>query len=292
MSIICKKSKKYTTLLLLILIMFLISGCVLFDVSMGIDSNNTAYLLYHLEIDISQFNAHQQHNFRQALHRLAVHYHENLGFSVNLETDSNPLILTAEKRIANNNFEQAFDSLKSMITDEQMTIFMKVDMAEVSYPRQSGYIINATVDIPRIIQSNEMEELPPRFLRSYEDAIRDSSGTLTITLPADEIVDASHVAEIINGQVEMTVPLSFSRQTGFGLSARQYLQNTDIDSPIGTVIEQMFKQILGGFDDTFIGEQVRFRAIARMISFIGVVVIIVTVVIVTIVAIVRRLNRV
>ena len=291
MSNICKKIKKYTTLLLVVLMMFLISGCVLFDVSMGIDSNNTAYLIYHIELDIAEFNAHQQHNFKQALYQIAIHYHENLGFSVNLETDSNPLILTAEKRVLNNSFEQAFDSLKSMMTDEQMTIFMQVDMSEISYPRQSGYFINATLDIPRIIKSNELEELPPGFMRSYEDAIRDSSGTLTISMPADEIFNASHDAEIINTQVEMTVPLNFDSQTVFRLSAKQYLHGNVSGSAIGAIIEQLFRQLFGDSDDSFIRQQFYFRSIAEMISFIGVVLIIITVAISIIVIIVKRRKK-
>ena len=288
MSFINEKSKKYITLLLLVLLMFVMSGCALFDVGIGIDSNNTAYLSYHLELDVSTYTTHQQHNFKEALYQIAMHYHHNLDFSVNLETDANPLILTAEKRVLNNSFEQAFESLKAMLTDENVTIFMKVDMAQISYPRQIGYIFSATADIPRIIKSNDIYDLPPGLFRDYQEAINASTGTITLTLPADEIVNASHLTDIVRRQVMMDVPIRFNGQTTFELSAKQDLQGNIFDGTIGAYIEEFLRLVLGEPDESFIEEQLRLRDIAILTTFGATVLIIVTLVIVIMVIIVKR----
>jgi len=285
-------NKKFILILLLSLSLFLISGCALFDVKIGIDSNNTAYLSYHLEMDVSEYNAHQQHNFKHALFEMAVHYHENLGFSVNLETDSNPLTLTAEKRINNNSFENAFESLKTMLSDEKMTIFMQVDMAEVNYPRQSAYIISAQADIPRILKSNDLDELPPGLRRSLDEAIKTSTGTITINIPADEIVSASHDAEILTGYAGMEVPLSFTGQTSFELSAIRNMPDGVSDGSIGGVIQQQLRALFPNNDDSFIEEQLRFQEVAVKISLAAAVLIIITIAITIIVAIVKRRRKI
>jgi len=273
--------------------LFITSGCVVFDVDIGIDSNNTAYLLYRLEMDIEQFNPHQQHNFKQALYQIAVHYHENLGFSVILSTEENPVVLTAEKKVQNNSFEQAFESLKSMLTDEDKTIFMQVDMAQANYPRQTGYIINATVDIPKILESNEFDNLPKDMKQSFDEAIRINSGTISISLPADALVNATHSTEIVNDRAEMEVPISFIDLTSFELSAIRNLQRDAFDSvinefDIGAFVALQLTLLFGDPNDSFINEQNRLRAITGIIVFMAVVMIILTSVVAIIVLIVQR----
>ena len=280
--------KRILLLFLLAFFVFGLSGCVLFDVDLGIDANNTAFLRYHLELDVSDFNNFQQHNFKQALYRLARYYHDNLGFSVNLEIDTNPLIFTAEKRIANNSFEDAFESLKSMLTDEDMTIFMQVDMAQVSYPRMSGYILNASVDIPRIIKSNELNHLPHSLMRSFDDAIHESSGVITISLPGDEIVAASHTANVADNRIEMTVPLSFVGQTAFELSAKQNIQGGIFDNPIGAFLEDLLKTVAGDVGESFIDEQIRLRSTAAVISLVAIAILALTLIITFVVVLMNR----
>ena len=284
--------KKYILIITLTALIFLLSGCVLFDVELGIDPYNTAYLSYHLEMDIKDYNVHQQHNFKQALYQIAIHYHENLGFSVVLNTEVNPIVLTAEKKVQNNSFEEAFESLKLMLTEEDMTIFMMVDMAQVSYPRQSGYIINATVDIPGIIESSDFDNLPPDFKQNFEDAIRYSEGTISLSLPADALVSASHAAQIKNDLAQMNVPISFTGQTDFDLSAIRNLQGSSINVfdkfDLGAFVALQLTLMFENPDDSFIDEQIRLRSITGMIMFAAIVLIILTCAISIIVLIVQR----
>jgi hypothetical protein len=257
---------------------------------MGIDSNNTAYLSYRLELDVDSFNSLQQHNFKEALYQIATHYHTELGFSVDLETDSNPLVFTAEKSIANNSFENAFESLKTMLTDESQTVFMLVDMELINYPRQLGYIMGADLDIPRIIKSNDFDDLPPDFKRNFEDAVPASNGTITITMPGDEVVRASHEYNSTNGQIKMTVPIDFTAETAFELSAKRNIFNSVLDNSPGAFIEMGFRAVFGDTDDSFINQQLRLKSYAALMVFAGIALLVVTVVITVIVLIVKKVK--
>lgn len=284
-------NKKLILIVLLLMSLFLVSGCALFNIEMGIDANNTAFLSYHLEIDISQFNALQQHNFKRALYEIAIHFQNNLGFRAILDNDSDPISLRVEKQIRNDSFEQAFESLKGMLTDKNMTVFMMVDMAQISYSMQSGYIINAYTDIQRIIESNDFEDLTQGLQRNFFDSINNSSGSIAISMPADNIVKSSHAAQLSDRQVEMVVPINFFSRTYLGLSAERYIHGRVFDGSIGAIIEQNLSLLFNNPDDTYIDGQFRLRSVAMNIIFIGTVIIIMTIAFVAIVKAVKKRSR-
>jgi hypothetical protein len=239
-------------------------------------------------MDISGFDEHQQHNFRVALYEIAIHYRDELNFNVNLDTESSLIALTVEKQIANNSFEEAFESLRAMLTDADMTIFMQVDMDMISYPRQMGYIIGATLDIPRIIESPDLENLPSMFRSDLAEAIQESRGTVTVTLPADEWDDASHMPDIDNGQAIMSIPLSFTEQTAFNLSAVRYAPMGFNDGSFGAIVEQQLRATLGTPGETVAEQQLRFRSIAQIATMAAAGLIALTLIIAIIVVVVKK----
>ena len=286
-------NKMLSIVLMLVLFIFITTGCTRFDINIGIDADNTAYLSYFLEVDVSELNERQQHSFKEALYQIAVHYHRNLDFVVNLDLESNPIVFEAEKRIRNNSFEQAFESLKAMLTDEDMTVFMQVDMAQISYPQQMGYILSASTDIHRIIESNDIEELPPGIRRDFEESIEAGTGTITITLPADELEASSHDAIVRDGQLVMTVPLDFFGQTDFNILARQKLTaTTAADGSIVTIAGATFAQVLSDiFSDsgeTTVEQQAYLKEIAQYVSFAAAILIALTLLITIIVVIAKK----
>lgn len=289
-----ERSKMLSIVLMLVLFIFITAGCTKFDINIGIDADNTAYLSYFLEVDVSELNERQQHSFKEALHQIAVHYHENLGFVVNLDLESNPIVFEAEKRVANDCFEQAFESLKAMLTDEDMTVFMQVDMDQISYPQQMGYIISASADIQRIIESNDIEELPPGIRQDFEDSVEAGTGTITITLPADEVEASSHNAEISNGQLNMAVPLDFTQQTEFELSARQKVTvatgaaDGSIVTIAGATFAQMLSYIFSDSSDTTADRQIYLREIAQLITIAAAILMALTLLITIVVVVAKR----
>jgi hypothetical protein len=253
-----KPDKKYFIILLPILFLFLLCGCVEFDVELGIDENNTAFLTYHVDIDVDSFDNRQQSFLLFALQQVAFHYHSELGFYVTTRYDENPYGFTATKRVENDSFEQAFRSLESMLTDEDMSIFMQVDMDFHSSQRQVGYVFGAVADIGHILRSSSIDELPPSVLLQLIESYESGSGAVSISLPADELVSFSPDASLLNGLVSMSVPLDFENETDFNLAAKLNLSGSG--SPLGS---------LGRINDD-IDKQLQIRAIAVIACFIAV----------------------
>jgi len=213
-----KKHIVYVILLVVSLVL-LLSGCVQLDIDTGIDADFTAYLSYHIMLDVGESDMHRS-ELLFALNKIGWHYQQNLGFTVEINIETAPYFLIMTRRVENDSFEQAFESLKEMLTDESMTPFMQVDMASQSFFRQERYILSATADIPQIMRLSNVEELSPDLQQQLEDAMEAGKGTITLTLPASEVVSFSHQASIQGNQMVMVVPLEFSDKTELELAAK------------------------------------------------------------------------
>jgi len=204
--------------LLLMSITFFASGCINIDINTGIDADFTSYLSYRIDMDVSEFDQRYQSLLKNALNRIGWHYQEELGFVVQMDIESDQCFLVMTRRVTNDSFEQAFESLESMLTNEDMTLFMQVDMAFQNFERQNRYLLYAETDIPQIMRLSNAEELPPSLLPRLEEAMEAGEGMITLTLPASEIVSSSHQANIVHNQAVMTVPLDFTAQTNLELA--------------------------------------------------------------------------
>ena len=213
---------KHKILLLLptVLLFVLLSGCIRVDVSLGIDEDNTAWLSYQITLDIDESALQYQNELKHALNQIGWHYQEALGFTVGLDIDAPPYVLTMTRQVPNSSFKQAFSSLEDMLTNEDMTLFMQVDMATQGFTGQDRYILSALTDIPQIMRLSNAEDLTPYIKERLEEGLEAGKGNVTITLPASELISSSHTASMKNNQVAMSVPLEFTGQTAFELAAK------------------------------------------------------------------------
>jgi len=202
-----------------------LSGCIKIDISTGVDADFTAYLTYNIEMDVSELDASYQELFRNAVHRIGWHYHENLGFIVEMDVNSDPCTLVMTRRVLNNSYEQAFKSLEFLLTNENITPFMQVDMAFESVYRQNRYIFNAETDILQILRLSNAEELSPALQEQLRDAITTGVGSITVELPASEVVSSSHQVRMLYHQATLEAPLHFVDRTGVELTGVLNLQS-------------------------------------------------------------------
>ena len=223
----------------MILLTFLLSGCIQIDIDTGIDADFTAFLSYRVELDAGELDSQYQNLLKIALNNIGWHYQENLGFIVELNTETDACTLVMTRRVGNSSFEQAFNSLEGMLTNEDMTAFMQVDMAYQSFDRQNRFLISAMADIPQIMRLSNAEELSPPLQEKLEEAIATGKGAITLTLPASDIVNTSHHVNISNNQAVMTVPLSFTGQTGFELTG---VLNLLRDGTPGGTLDEIIKE--------------------------------------------------
>jgi len=258
-----KKNIVYLIFTIAILIT-LLSGCIEIDIETGIDENFTSYLIYRITMDVRELDERYQGLMRNALNNIGWHYQEYQGFVVELDIESDPCTLIMTRRVESNNFEQAYASLENMLTNEDITPFMYVDMAYQSFERQNRYLFNAGTDIPQIMRLSNADDLPPALIEQLDTAIIDGTGSVTVSFPASEVIDSTHRARVQNNQTTMTIPLNFTEQTNFELTAVVNLLRDG--TPGGT-----FEQILH--------EQTRFREIALYIGYAAAALLVITIII-------------
>jgi len=230
------KSRLLLLIFLLCLFTLLLTGCFEISIDIGIDRGNTAYLSYKVELDVSEIDPQHHSTLSRALNSIGWHYQQELGFTAGLDTESTAYILTMSKRVDNNNFKTAFESLKTMLTDEDITAFMTVDMAIESFPRQELYLISAMLDFPKILSLSSAEELPAELMSGFDTAIETSKGTVTLTFPVSEVLKNTHEIKMQHYLAKMVVPLSFSDQTEFELAASLIFME---DGAIGASFEHI-----------------------------------------------------
>jgi len=238
----CMKKLKTLFALPMVLLITLLSGCVQIDVDTGIDQDFTAYLSYKIVLDDDDSGLSHQEELKDALGQISRHYEQKLGFTVSLQTDSAPFSLTLTRQVENDSFEQAFESLKSMLTDEAMTLFMQVDMTSESFFRQNRYILSATTDLPQIMRLSNAEALSPIVQQQLEEGMKSGEGAITLTLPASELVSSTHQASIEDNLAVMIVPLEYTDKASFEIAAKLYfLGNGDFGGSLESIVQENTK---------------------------------------------------
>jgi len=236
-----RKLRKYICPPLLSLIVFL-SACTKIEITTGIDADFTAFLSYHIELDVSDVESRYHNTLRRALNEIGWYYQQELNFSVELNIETNPYHVTMTRRLQHNNFEQAYQSLRFLLTTEDITPFMMVDMAFQTSERQNSYIISASTDIPHIMSLTNAEELSPALQEQLEKAIETSEGAITLIMPISELGSSSHHANIQNNQAVMTVPLSYTDQTIFELTGTvNILRDGSFGSTLNEIIQEQYR---------------------------------------------------
>jgi len=260
-----RNKKLYLIVIIVLLFAVLLSGCTKIDISIGIDADFTAYLTYHIELDVDDVEVRYHNTLKRALNELGWYYQEELNFAVELNIDTNPYSVVMTRRMQNNTFEQAYQSLNLLLTNENITPFMTVDMAFQATDRQSNYIFNATTDIPHIMSLSNAEELSPVLQEQLDNALKTGEGTITLTLPAGEPNSSSHQVDTQNNQTIMAAPLSFTEQTNLELTGTVNLLRDG--TPVGSLHE-------------VIQEQYRLRSIAIIACIAAFVILLITIILV------------
>ena len=225
-----------------IILVALLSGCIKINISTGIDADFTAFLSYHIELDVSDVDSRYHGSLSRALNEIGWHYQEELNFIADLNIETAPFLLTMTRRLQNNTFEQAYNSLEFLLTNEDMTPFMIVDMAIQAAERHNMYILNASTDIPHIMSLSNAEDLSPALREQLDLALKTGEGEITITMPAGDLVNSTHQTNTQRNQTVMIVPLSYTEQTAFELTGTvNLLRDGTIGGSLEEIIEDQYR---------------------------------------------------
>jgi len=226
----------------LLSLIILLSACTKIDISTGIDADFTAYLSYRIEIDTTEVDLRYQNALKRALNQIGWYYQQELSFAVELNIETNPYYVVMTRRMQNNSFEQAYQSLEFLLTNEDITPFMMVDMAYQTTERQNRYILNASTDIPHIMSLTNSEELSPALQDQLEKAIETGEGSITLTMPSSELVSSTHQTSIQDNLAVMTVPLSYTDQTSFEITGMvNVLRDGSFGSTLNEIIQEQYR---------------------------------------------------
>ena len=270
MTKMAKKIKRlYFLPFLAVMLTVLLSGCIQMYVNIGIEDDFTAYLIYDITInmDVDEYGFEYEDGLAHALNQIGWHYQEEMGFEVYLHTDDFPFRLTLTRRVQNDTLEQAFLALEEMLTDEAMSMFMEVDIAFESFDRQDKYLLGAMIDIPQIMRLSSIEEMTPATEELITEAVENSEGLISISLPASETIGTSHPVTITNDRVETLILINFMDQTRFELEARvTYLRDGTIGPPMEEIVQQ--QQLWGNISAIAIGVAMLLLVIALIAAIV------------------------
>ena len=214
-------------LILLIMIMLLaFTGCAKVDIETGVDQRCNAFLTYVIDVDLTSINSDQVLSTMSTLDDMMDHYKNELGFEVsqsNTDVASGTCRYEMTKTIPNDNYEDAFNTLQKMLTDESITPFMQVDMTSKATKYQQLYSFTGELDFETIYKTTNIESFPKDLQDSIRQSFEAGEGTVTIFLPDVE---------------SKTVPFSFNQKTTLSSSTRL---STDGDEVIHKSMENILQ---------------------------------------------------
>ena len=229
-----------------LLVLILLAGCVQMDIELGVDESYSAYITYHLHLDLSEMDGPEKISAGEGVEELLSYYETMRGVSVTPPKsldDTDEYDFSISKSISCDSYEEAFAELRKMLTDVTVTPFIEVDMTCETTEQQQLYHIQATTDFSNVLASSNLPEFPPSLQKKIQEAFAACTGSVSVHLPGTEIENASGEAKLTEYQVSMQTPFDFNSQTPFELTTRLNLYD-------GMASEKTIAEILQEFQRT------------------------------------------
>lgn len=212
--------------MLLFALVLLLTGCCQTQITCGVDRDKNAYLSF--EVIASWEDAPEQDapHLKYGFEQIVQHYQYRLGFEPEIEeyTDTGCHLKLTRSR-PGETYEDAFRELEAMLTKDTMTPFMEVHTKALREGAVEGYGAELTVDAGRFTQAMEIEDMARELRGYFGSGLKESTATLTLELPATEVLEASGNAVYENGTAKVTVPIDLSGITNLSLSTLAVTEN-------------------------------------------------------------------
>ena len=212
---------------MLLLSVLLLSGCVSGTVSCGIDKDGQAFLRYEAQVDLSDMPQAYKEAVTQAVDDLAEEY-AALDFTVEQEDAEDCILLEMERRVQGDSYADAFEALRELLTDEEITPFVQVEMREEHTDREQYFSIAAQADGESIVKTVRAEELPADLRETVANWVEDSALDFTLELPGHTYTSAGEVTADSDNICRVTVPMELDGQASIDLTTRFTLEDGKI----------------------------------------------------------------
>lgn len=255
------------TLLLMLMLLLMFTGCAQINIDTGVDKDYNAYLTYTIDADLTSLDSEQAQSTMNTLDDVMEHYKKELEFEV-LKSKSDLLqgICSYElvKKVPNNSYEEAFNTLQNMLTDEAITPFMQVAMTSKLAEYQQLYSFKGELDFATIYKTTNIESFPQYLQDDIGQKFEGCAGTITLSLPGSEVETASGGETIINNeQITLSGPFEFEQKATVELSTRLNVAN---GKPLNGSMDRIIQDINSGMRSWMIIGAIAFVAIVLGIA--------------------------
>jgi len=217
-----KKIKRLCSLLILLSILY---GCMKVDINYGIDEKYKVQLVYHVQMDNTVLSREEGIRVRNMMRELVQDY-EGKGFVFAGENDEIiDFTLTLEKQA--NSYEEAFEYLKEMITNSEISFFLKAEVSSHSEKYEQVLDFYFETDLSQIVVASYIDDLPPSIKNTLYERMEASEVNFYLTLPTSNVVNINEGVEVTtaNRKTIFKLPISWSESSIMDLTTRMSLDD-------------------------------------------------------------------
>lgn len=213
---------KIAVCLLICAVILCLSGCTEAEISCGIQEDCSAFLQVRVTTGLDDMSETNKTHVINSFERLAKYYEDTLGYTVerNLDSSQDTAELSMLLKREAETYEEAFEELKKMLTDEKLTPFTEVDLSCLAEKFQDGYAIKGKVNPEKVIQKTDFSSYGSDLEAFFQESIQNSSLKLIIKLPAAEVVEHTGSVECEDGFAVAVNDISLEEESELVLVAK------------------------------------------------------------------------
>jgi len=204
--------KKIYTSILVLLILFIFTGCTQAKVKYEIDEQFNVILQYTANIDLSELDNELSIGINGLVRRTVKDY-VSRGFKSYTEYSDNSIQLDLRLIKENDSLEKAYQTLNEILIDPEISFMLSFDMNTKIEKFQSALALELETDLPLIIESTRVNDLPPTIKNSILDNLSKSKIELELVFPTSSIVEQSDSIIVTNQDNKTIINTTVSNDT-------------------------------------------------------------------------------
>jgi hypothetical protein len=217
-----KKIKRLCSLLILLSVLY---GCMKVDINYSIDEKYKVKLVYHVQMDYTVFSGEEGLRVRNMMRELVRDY-EGKGFVFAGKNDETiDFTLTLEKQA--DSYEEAFKYLKEMITNPEISFFLKAEVSSHSEKYEQVIDFYFETNLSQIVTASNIDDLPPSIKNTLFERMKSSEVNFYLTLPTSNVVNVNEAVEVTtaNRKTIFKLPISWDESSVMDLTIRMSLDD-------------------------------------------------------------------
>lgn len=233
------------TLLLVVFIGLTLSACTEAKIKYEIDKQYNVNLHYTATIDLSNVDNETRRGVLELCQTIEEEY-MNIGFISNSEFDKSMIKIDLLLTKKNSNLEEAYSTLHELLINPDISYMLYSDITSSNEKYQSAYNIEFETDLPAILDSTGMNDLPPTIKNPLIEQINASNIMIELVLPYSTIVEMSESMNHSNTDTESILSMKINNDspTNFKVMGKISLSNNkvipkDMESSIQSTINNL-----------------------------------------------------